>query len=183
MASTAGNSEEEDDFVNPHFEQQRPDLEYYEHPPLPAVLSGTLVTMQVLFDGLCIRISDGRSEKRARKLGLREMRGWKAHDDPKGFRITLRDETKLIFVGAEGKVLDTLMTKAVRAAIEEVKERLGRGTGSQLNYEWDTSKFETPSDQDPGFTFAVHQDAVGPRNPASRRNIHHTMIVGHRVHV
>ena len=172
MARATGDSAEAEEGNFGDFDVRRLDsLEYYEHPPLPAVLSGTLVTMQVLFDGLCIRISDGRSEKRARKLGLRQMRGWKAHDDPKGFRITLHDETKLIFVGAEGKVLDTLMTRAVRAAIEEAKEQLGRGTGSQLNYEWDTPKFETPSDQDPGFTFAVHQDAVGPRNPASRRNI------------
>ena len=42
MASTAGNSEVDDDFG-----QRRPDLEYYEYPPMPTVLDGTLVTLRI----------------------------------------------------------------------------------------------------------------------------------------
>ena len=154
MASTAGNSEEDDDFG-----QRRPDVEYYEQPPMPAVLDGTLVTLRITYDGVCVSRKDGPKEKRERTLALREMRGWKVITDPQGFRITLGDQTKLIFVGAEGGLLDHLMKQAVQAAIEEAKEQRGRGTGSQLNYVWDESKFETRFDQDPGFKFAVQQDA------------------------
>ena len=71
MASTASNSEEEDDF-----DQRRPDLEYYEHPPMPAVLDGTLVTLRITYDGVCVSRKDGPKEKRERTLALREMRGW-----------------------------------------------------------------------------------------------------------
>jgi hypothetical protein len=55
----------------------------------------------------------------------------------------------LIFVGAEGGLLDHLMKQAVQAAIEEAKEQRSRGTGLQLNYVWDETKFETRGAVDP----------------------------------
>jgi hypothetical protein len=49
------------------------------------------------------------------------MRSWKAIADPQGFHITLEDQIKLIFVGADRRMMDHIMKHAVHAAIEETK--------------------------------------------------------------
>ena len=107
MASTAGNSEEEDDFVNPHFDQQRPDLEYYEHPPMPAVLNGTLVALRITYDGVCVSRKGGPKERRERTLALREMRSWKATTEVRAIVIL---PLYYILIGLAVLLLDFLIS-------------------------------------------------------------------------